>query len=150
MSVKTDIMVINGPNLNMLGKREPDLYGRQSLADIEESALARAAQHGLSLAWHQSNHEGEIIDWLQAARNETRAVILNAAGYTHSSVAIRDAFLLFEGPRLEVHLSNIYQREEFRHHSYLSDVATGIIAGFGATSYLLAIEAVADLLQDTP
>lgn len=149
MSVKTDIMVINGPNLNMLGKREPDLYGRQSLADIEESALARAAQHGLSLAWHQSNHEGEIIDWLQAARNETRAVILNAAGYTHSSVAIRDAFLLFEGPRLEVHLSNIYQREEFRHHSYLSDVATGIIAGFGATSYLLAIEAVADLLQDT-
>ena len=149
MSVKTDIMVINGPNLNMLGKREPVLYGRQSLADIEESALARAAQHGLSLAWHQSNHEGEIIDWLQAARNETRAVILNAAGYTHSSVAIRDAFLLFEGPRLEVHLSNIYQREEFRHHSYLSDVATGIIAGFGATSYLLAIEAVADLLQDT-
>jgi len=150
MGKQNDIWVINGPNLNMLGKREPELYGSQSLSDIEEAAQKRAANHGLSLAWHQSNHEGQIIDWLQAARNDARSVILNAAGYTHSSVAIRDAFLLFEGPRLEIHLSNIYQREEFRHHSYLSDVATGIIAGFGATSYLLAIEAVADLLQDTP
>ncbi|MGE3251531.1 MAG: type II 3-dehydroquinate dehydratase [Hyphomonadaceae bacterium] len=131
--------VLNGPNLNLLGTREPEVYGRQTLSDIEAACKARA--NGASLVFRQSNHEGELIDWLHEARDKAAAVILNPGAYTHTSVALHDAVKAIGVPVIEVHLSNPASREPFRHISYVSPVAKGVIAGFGADSYLYAIDA---------
>lgn len=138
------ILVLNGPNLNMLGVREPAVYGRDTLADIEAACKTAAAARGWSLEFRQSNHEGELVGWIQAARTEADALVINPAAFTHTSVAILDALMLLDIPVVEVHLSNIHKREEFRHHSYVSRVATGVIAGFGAKGYLLALAALED------
>lgn len=138
----TNILVIHGPNLNLLGSREPEIYGADTLDSINQRLSQMAAQSGISLQTFQSNNEGEIVNCIQrAAANQVDFVIINPAAYTHTSVAIRDAFLATRLPFIEVHLSNIFAREEFRMHSYLSDLAVGIIGGFGKTSYLLALEA---------
>jgi 3-dehydroquinate dehydratase-2 len=140
-----DIHILNGPNLNLLGTREPEIYGRDSLADIEERARARAGHHGLGLVFRQSNHEGRLVDWIQEARTEAAALVLNAGGYTHTSVAILDALRALEIPAIELHLSNPAAREPFRHHSYVALGVTGVIAGFGAAGYELAVDAAARL-----
>lgn len=136
-----DILVINGPNLNLLGTREPEKYGTKTLADIEASLQNLASENNLNLSFCQSNHEGEIVDIIQ--QTKARFIIINPAAFTHTSVAIRDAFLAISKPFIEIHLSNIYNREEFRTKSLLSDIAFGGIFGFGANSYKLAmIEAI--------
>ena len=136
------ILVLNGPNLNMLGLREPEIYGQQTLADIKASCQSRGEELGLVVDFRQSNDEGQIVTWIQQNLKKIDGIIINAAGYTHTSVAIRDALSLVQVPIIEVHLSNIYAREKFRHHSYLSQVATGMICGLGGTGYLLALEAL--------
>jgi len=138
------VLVLNGPNLNMLGTREPEIYGTQTLADIEAMVRDRAKALGLVADVRQSNAEGELVSWIQDARLTASAIIINAGAYTHTSVAILDALQAFKGPIVEVHLSNIFRREAFRHHSYVSGVATGVICGLGAQGYLLALDAVAD------
>ncbi len=138
------VLVLNGPNLNMLGTREPEIYGAQTLVDIETMVKDRAKALGLVVDFRQSNHEGELVTWIQDARLAASAIIINAGAYTHTSVAILDALQAFKGPIVEVHLSNIFRREAFRHHSYVSGVATGVICGLGAKGYLLALDAVAD------
>ena len=145
MSQRIDIL--NGPNLNLLGVREPEIYGRQTLADVEEACRRTAAGHGLEIAFRQSNHEGQIIDWIQEARTAAAAIVINPAGFTSTSIAILDALKTFEGPIVEVHLSNIHRREAFRHHSYISLAATGVICGLGVRGYLLALDAIADLIE---
>ena len=138
----TKILVIHGPNLNLLGSREPDVYGSDTLASINESLTEMAKQKSVELETFQSNVEGEIVNSIhQAAIGNIQYVIINPAAFTHTSVAIRDAFLATDLPFIEVHLSNVFAREEFRSHSYLSDIAKGIISGFGKNSYLLALEA---------
>ena len=138
----TNILVIHGPNLNLLGTREPEVYGADTLADINQSLSKIADQKGVKLETYQSNTEGDIVNCIQqASTKETHFIIINPAAYTHTSVAIRDAFLATRIPFIEVHLSNVYARDEFRMHSYLSDLAVGIISGFGKNSYLLAFEA---------
>ena len=139
------IYIVNGPNLNLLGSREPEIYGRATLADIESLCAARAKSHGRSIVFLQSNKEGDLVEYLQEARGMSSGVIINAAGYTHTSVAILDALQMIPQPVIEVHLSNPAARENFRHRSYVSKAATGIIAGLGANSYLLAIDALAAL-----
>jgi 3-dehydroquinate dehydratase-2 len=139
------ILVLNGPNLNLLGRREPQIYGRESLADIEAACRRRAEALGLGLDWRQSNAEGELVDWIQEASGRYAAIIVNAGAYTHTSIAILDALLTAGVPVFEVHLSNIFRRENFRHHSYVSKAATGVICGLGALSYELAIEAAAKI-----
>jgi 3-dehydroquinate dehydratase-2 len=141
------ILVLNGPNLNLLGVREPQTYGRETLADIEDACLERAAALELEIEFRQTNHEGQLVDWIQEARETAEGIIINAAGYTHTSVAIRDALAASELPVIEVHLSNIYKREDFRHHSYISPVARGVICGLGGHGYELALEAMARLLS---
>jgi 3-dehydroquinate dehydratase-2 len=141
------IYVLNGPNLNLLGTREPEIYGHASLADIEKACAERAAQLGRTIVFRQSNIEGELVNWLQEARDKGAAVILNAGAYTHTSVALHDAIKAIGIPVIETHLSNPAAREEFRHVSLVGQAAKGVIAGFGATSYLLAIEAAALLAQ---
>jgi 3-dehydroquinate dehydratase-2 len=138
------VLVLNGPNLNMLGTREPEIYGSQTLADIELMTKDRARALHLGVDFRQSNHEGELVTWIQEARLTASAIIINAGAYTHTSVAILDALQAFKGPIIEVHLSNIFRREAFRHHSYVSGAATGVICGLGAKGYLLALDAVAD------
>ncbi len=140
------ILVLNGPNLNLLGVREPATYGRETLADIEEACLEQAAELGLSVDFRQSNHEGQLVDWIQEARENADGIILNAAAYTHTSIAILDALKAAELPVIEVHLSNIYRRETFRHTSYVSAAAQGIICGFGGHGYVLALTAMARLI----
>jgi 3-dehydroquinate dehydratase II len=142
------ILILNGPNLNLLGVREPSTYGRETLADIEEACLERAAGLGLAVEFRQSNHEGQLVDWIQEARETADGIILNAGAYTHTSVAILDALTASELPVIEVHLSNVYRREAFRHHSYVSQVARGVIAGLGAHGYELALEAIARLVEE--
>lgn len=139
------IFVLNGPNLNLLGQREPEIYGADTLADVEERCAAKAASLGLKIDFRQSNHEGELVSWLQEARESASGVVLNAAGYTHTSVAIRDAVLACEKPVIEVHLSNPYSREEFRQHSFISDIAAGVICGLAGKGYELALDALADI-----
>jgi len=141
------IGIINGPNLNLLGTREPTLYGNQTLDEIEESLAERADLLGVTLTFFQSNHEGEIVDHLHRCRGLCNLLIINAGAFTHTSIAIRDAILGTGIPAIEVHLSNIYKREDFRKTSYLSDVAVGVICGFGPASYALALEAAADYLN---
>lgn len=138
----TVVHVLNGPNLNLLGTREPGIYGTTTLADIEALCRDTAALHKLDIVFHQTNHEGELVDMIQAARGAL-GVVLNAGAYTHTSVALRDAISATGTPTVEVHLSNVFAREPFRHHSYLSPVAKGVICGFGAQGYVLAIAALA-------
>ena len=140
----TRVLVLNGPNLNLLGTREPEIYGSQTLADIEAMVTAKAATLGLTVDFRQSNSESELVDWIQDARADFDSIIINGAALTHTSVAILDALLAFEGRVIEVHLSNIFKREDFRHHSYVSAAADGLICGLGATGYLLALDALAD------
>ncbi len=141
------IFVLNGPNLNMLGTREPGIYGTSSLADIEALCARRAKSLGLTTDFRQSNIEGELVGWIHEAKDKASAIILNAAAYTHTSVALHDAIKAAGVPVVEVHLSNVYTREPFRHHSYISPVAAGVICGFGPQSYELAVEAAAQLLK---
>lgn len=141
------IHILNGPNLNLLGTREPQVYGYTTLAQIEKLCATQAAAHGLATLFRQSNHEGEIVDFLQEARTSASAVIINPAGYGHTSVAILDTIQTLAVPVIEVHLSNLARRETFRHHSYVSRGATGIIMGLGAQGYLRAIDAIADILK---
>ena len=141
------ILVLNGPNLNLLGVREPQTYGRETLADIEESCLERAAALDLAVDFRQSNHEGQLVDWIQEARESADGIIVNAGAYTHTSIAILDALKACELPIIELHLSNIFAREPFRQHSYISAVARGVICGFGAQGYVLALDAIAYLLE---
>ena len=142
------IYVLNGPNLNLLGTREPEVYGRTTLAEIGQAVEARAKGHGLKVTFRQSNDEGELVGWIQEARTRSCGVILNAAAYTHTSVAIHDALRALDRPLIEVHLSNPHAREPFRHHSYVSPVATGVICGLKETGYLLAVDALASLLKE--
>jgi 3-dehydroquinate dehydratase II len=141
------IYVLNGPNLNLLGSREPEVYGRATLAEIDRMVTDRSLQHGYIAICRQSNHEGELIGWVQEARIQGAAVILNAAGLSHTSVSLLDACRALDIPLIEVHLSNPYGRESYRRHSYISQAATGLICGLGGTGYLLAIDAVATLLK---
>jgi 3-dehydroquinate dehydratase-2 len=141
------VLVLNGPNLNMLGKRQPKIYGRETLADVEKACRAEAARLGLTIEFAQSNHEGTLVDLIQAAREKNSAIVINAGAYTHTSVALLDALNAAELPAVEVHISNIYKRESFRHHSYISPVAVGVIAGLGTQGYLLALQALARLLK---
>jgi len=141
------IYILNGPNLNLLGFREPEVYGYTTLAEIEKMCAVQAASHGLSIIFRQSNREGEIVDHLQEARTMGCAVIINPAGYGHTSVAILDSILALKVPVIEVHLSNIHRREAFRNHSYVSKGATGIVMGLGAQGYLRAVDAIAEILS---
>lgn len=141
------ILVINGPNLNLLGTREPEIYGAETLDDIKDKMTAKANKLDMSIDFRQSNVEGEIVNWIQEARNNHDAIVINAGALTHTSVAIMDALLAVDTPCIEVHLSNIFKREEFRHHSYISSAAVGMITGFGAVGYLMAVDAVSDILS---
>lgn len=134
------IYVLNGPNLNLLGTRQPEVYGRETLQDVHEHMKQKAAGLGLNIAFFQSNHEGEIVDQIHEARREADGIIINPAAYSHTSVAILDALNTFEKPVVEVHISNIHKREAFRHHSYVSSRAEGVIAGLGTLGYVLALE----------
>ena len=140
------IYVLNGPNLNMLGLREPAVYGKETLADLEKRAQGRAKALGLQIEFRQSNKEGELVDWIQEARSKARGIILNAGAYSHTSIAILDALQAAELPVIEVHLSNIFRREPYRNHSYVSLAAKGVICGLGPKGYELALEAMADTL----
>ena len=141
------IYVLSGPNLNLLGVREPEIYGHQTLDDVQRLCEARASALGHTVVFRQSNHEGELIDWIQEAREKACAVVINPAGYGHTSVAILDALKIVGIPVIECHLSNPAAREEFRHRTYVSLAATGVVSGFGAASYELAVEAAAGLTR---
>jgi 3-dehydroquinate dehydratase II len=143
------ILVLNGPNLNLLGTREPAIYGRATLADVEAATKTRGRALGFTIDFRQSNSESELVSWIQDARSGFAGVIVNAGAYTHTSIAILDALAAVEAPIIEVHLSNIYRREAFRHRSFVSRAATGIVAGLGAKGYELAVEAIAGLAQGT-
>lgn len=140
------VLVLNGPNLNLLGKRQPEIYGRETLADVEAACRAIAEESGLDLRFHQSNREYEIIDWIHEAREVAAGIVINPGAFTHTSVAILDALKTFDGPVIEVHISNVHQREDFRHHSYVSLRADGVIAGLGTQGYELALLRVARLV----
>jgi 3-dehydroquinate dehydratase-2 len=142
------VVILNGPNLNLLGVREPSIYGHQTLADIEAEGRRAGEAQGLAIEFRQSNHEGQLVEWIQAARGEAAAIVINPAGYTNTSIAILDALKMFDGPIVEVHLSNIHRREAFRHTSYISLAATGVICGLGARGYLLALDAIASMLAE--
>ena len=144
------VYVLNGPNLNLLGKRQPHIYGHETLADVERDCRALASELGLELRFHQSNREYEIIDWIHEARETAAAIVINPAAFTHTSVAILDALNTFDPPVIEVHISNVHKREEFRHRSFVSLRADGVIAGLGTQGYLLALRRVARLTGDQP
>lgn len=142
------ILVLNGPNLNMLGTRQPEIYGSETLADVEALCAATGRDLGLEIACRQSNGEGELVTWIQQARDGFDGVLINAGAYTHTSVAILDALLACELPVVEVHMSNIHSRESFRHDSYISLAADGMICGFGSLGYVLGLRALAHRLED--
>lgn len=148
MASQPSILLLNGPNLNMLGTREPHIYGAETLDDVAALCQAEAARLGLGLEFRQSNHEGELVTWIQQAKGCHEALILNAGAYTHTSVAIMDALSAVDLPVIEVHLSNIFRREPFRHHSYVSMVARGVICGLGSHGYILALQAAARLIAE--
>ena len=141
------IFVLNGPNLNLLGLRQPEIYGRETLADVEANLAALAGDLGLAVECRQSNHEGQLVDWIHEARTAAAGIIINPGAYSHTSVAILDALNAFEGVVLEVHISNIHKREAFRHHSFVSGRAEGVIAGFGVEGYGLALRRMASVLK---
>jgi 3-dehydroquinate dehydratase-2 len=142
------ILIVNGPNLNMLGAREPEIYGNETLADIEAKCKAHGAKLGLAVDFVQSNIEGELVTAIQNSAKTHQGLLINAGAYTHTSIAIMDALLLLKIPVIEVHLSNIFKREPFRHDSYISKAAKGVICGFGSESYVLALQAVRTLLEN--
>lgn len=141
------VYVLNGPNLNLLGKRQPHIYGHETLADVEANCRTLGSELNLEIAFHQSNREYEIIDWIHQARETAVGILINPAAFTHTSVAILDALNTFEHPIFEVHISNVHKREAFRHHSFVSGTATGVIAGFGIEGYELALRRLASLLE---
>ena len=147
MAKAPKVLILNGPNLNMLGSRQPDVYGRETLSDIEDSCRRHAKSKGLAVTFRQSNSEGELVSWIQEAREQQDGIIINPAAYTHTSVAIMDSLLVAELPLIEVHLSNIHRRETFRHNSYVSKVADAVICGLGSQGYLLALDAMAQRLN---
>jgi len=142
----TQILLLNGPNLNLLGQRQPEVYGHETLADVVAACTALGAELGLSVVAKQSNHEGALVDEIQAARGGIAGIIINPGAYSHTSVAILDALNAYDGPVLEVHISNIHRREEFRHHSFVSGRADGVVAGFGTDGYLMALRRMAKLV----
>ena len=148
MARKKKILVLNGPNLNLLGKRQPEIYGKLTLEQIDQKVRALAQELTVELEIRQSNHEGELVSWIQEAPKQFGAIVINPAAYTHTSIAMRDAITAAGIPTIEIHLSNIHKREPFRHHSYIAEVAVGQIAGFGVNSYLLGIRAAAELIQE--
>jgi 3-dehydroquinate dehydratase-2 len=141
------VLFLNGPNLNLLGEREPEVYGRTTLRDIEEQVRVRASKLGVTIEFRQTNAEGELVDWIQGARGETDVIVLNAAAYTHTSVALRDAIAAVPVPTIEIHLTNVYKREKFRRTSLIGPVCLGSIMGFGAGSYLLGLEAAVNVIS---
>lgn len=141
------VTLLNGPNLNLLGLRQPEIYGRETLEDVAAKVSDLGEELGLTIRAHQSNHEGQLVDWIQAARGVSAGIIINPGAYSHTSVAILDALNAYEGPVIEVHISNIHKREAFRHHSYVSARADGVIAGCGTEGYLLALRRIASLLK---
>ena len=141
------ILILNGPNLNMLGLREPDIYGHDTLSDVEAACRSHAAGLGLEVDCRQSNHEGQLIDWIHEARTAFAGIVINPGAYSHTSVALLDALKAVEKPVVEVHLSNIHQRESFRHHSYVSQAAKGVICGLGVQGYLSALDALGNWLS---
>jgi 3-dehydroquinate dehydratase-2 len=140
------ILILNGPNLNLLGTREPHIYGSTTLAEVEQMCRCRAEQRGLTIAFHQSNSEAQIIEWIHGAINNAQGIIINPAAFTHTSVAILDALKMFAQPIIELHISNPHKREQFRHHSFITYAATALICGLGVNGYPLAVEAMADLI----
>lgn len=148
MAKKKRILVLNGPNLNLLGTRQPEIYGKLTLAEINQKVRALAKDLGVEVEIRQSNHEGELVTWIQEAPKKFGAIVINPAAYTHSSIAMRDAITAVGIPTVEIHLSNIHKRETFRRHSYIAEAAVGQIAGFGVESYLLGIRAAAQLIQE--
>jgi 3-dehydroquinate dehydratase II len=140
------IYILNGPNLNLLGQRQPEIYGRETLDDVASACAALAEELGLTIRFHQSNHEGALVDWIQEARGQGAGIIINPGAYSHTSIAILDALNAFDGPVIEVHISNIHKREAFRHHSYVSLRADGVIAGCGIQGYDLGLRRLAQLL----
>jgi 3-dehydroquinate dehydratase II len=141
------VFVLNGPNLNMLGLREPQIYGRETLEDVKKRSEARAKDLGLAIDFRQSNHEGDLVGWIQEARESASAIVLNAGSLTHTSIGLLDALNAAEVPVIEVHLSHIFRRENFRHQSYVALAAQGMICGLGVKGYELALEAIADILK---
>ncbi len=142
-----NVYILNGPNLNLLGTREPEIYGADTLADVETRCAAKALALGLSIEFRQTNLEGELVNWIHEAREKAAGIIINAGAYTHTSVALHDALKAVGLPAIEVHLSNVYKRESFRHHSYISPVADGVICGFGVQSYELALDGMSGILN---
>lgn len=141
------ILVLNGPNLNMLGTREPATYGRETLADVETLCQRTASECGLEVEFHQTNHEGQLIDWIHQARGRCAGILINPGAWTHTSVAIRDALVAAELPVIEVHISNVHKREEFRHHSFVSGVAVAVLCGFGTHGYRMGLSHFAHLFN---
>ncbi len=141
------ILILNGPNLNRLGTREPEIYGHATLKDVEELSRQRAKTHGLEIAFHQSNYEGQLVDWIHDAIDNASGIIINAAALTHTSVALLDALKMVPHPVIELHISNLHNREAFRHQSFITAAATGVIFGFGVNGYPLAVDAMADLIK---
>jgi 3-dehydroquinate dehydratase II len=144
------ILILNGPNLNLLGQRQPEVYGATTLAEVEDGARQTAAPLGLTVDCRQSNHEGQLVDWIQAARGTTAGIIINPGAYSHTSIAILDALNAYDGPVIEVHISQIHKREPFRHHSYVSHRADAVIAGCGVEGYALALLRMASVLGARP
>ncbi|PZU90735.1 MAG: type II 3-dehydroquinate dehydratase [Chelatococcus sp.] len=142
------VYVLNGPNLNLLGKRQPQIYGHETLADVERDCRQLAEELGMTLRFHQSNREYELIDWIHEAREDGAGIVINPAAFTHTSVALLDALNTFEGPVIECHISQVHKREAFRHHSYVSLRSDGVIAGFGTQGYLLGLRRIARLIDE--
>lgn len=148
MSDKLPILLLNGPNLNTLGSRQPEIYGSDTLDDVVALAAATAAESGYAVDARQTNHEGEMLEWIQQARGQISGIVINPAAWTHTSIALRDALVIPEVPVIEVHISNVHTREEFRHKSYVSGIAAGVVAGFGIRGYEFAVRRIVDLVGD--